>query len=131
MFSCLGLSISLGWITSIFYSLILSKSKWSTRNVFQSIWKLLPDRRTISPTGENTEEPQMVQEHTTGPSFNILVMPHWDSFPSDNASKYLETRALSRKLLLSGFYSGNLVFPPPPSLDRIPPSMQLPNKPHL
>lgn len=35
----------------------------------------------------------MVQEQATGPSFNILVLPHWVLFPTNNAAKYLETLA--------------------------------------
>ena len=52
----------------------------------------------------------MVQEHTTGPSFNILVLPHWVLSSSNNAAKNLETPALGRRLLFSASYSGELVF---------------------
>ena len=82
----------------------------STVDAFPAIWKPHSNLRTIFPIGKNTEEPQMVQEHTTGPSFNILVLPHWVLFPSNNAAKNLETPALGRRLLLSASYSGQLVF---------------------
>ena len=72
----------------------------STVDAFQAIWKPHSNIRTIFPIGENTEEPQMVQEHTTGPSFNILVLPRWVLFPRNNAAKNLETPALGRRLLL-------------------------------
>lgn len=82
----------------------------STVDAFQAIWKPHSNIRTIFPIGENTEEPQMVQEHTTGPSFNILVLPHWVLSSSNNAAKNLETPALGRRLLFSASYSGELVF---------------------
>lgn len=93
----------------------LSKHKQSSADAFQGIWKPHPNIRTISPIGENTEEQQMVQEHTTGPSFNILVLPRWVLFPSINAANYLETLALSTRLILCGSYVGGLDFLP--SLD--------------
>lgn len=104
--SLLGLSLS-GWVARISPSPFLSKSKWSTVCAFQSIWKPHSDIRTVSLVGENTQEPQMAQEHTTGPSFNISVLPHWVLFPSHNAAKYLETFAPGRRLLLSSCYSGD------------------------
>lgn len=82
----------------------------STVDAFQAIWKPHSNIRTIFPIGENAEEPQMVQEHTTGPSFNISVLPRWVLFPSNNAAKNLETPAPGRRLLLSASYSGELVF---------------------
>lgn len=89
------------------HPLFLPKSKWSTADAFQGIWKPHSNIRIISPIGENTEEPQMVQEQATGPSFNILVLPHWVLFPTNNAAKYLETLAPRRRVLLGGPYSGD------------------------
>ena len=82
----------------------------STVDAFRAIWKPHSNIRTIFPIGENSEEPQMVQEHTTGPNFNISVLPHWVLFTSNNTAKNLETPAPGRRLLLSASYSGELVF---------------------
>lgn len=38
----------------------------------------------------------MVQEHATGPSFNISLLLHWVLFPGNNAAKDLKTLAPGR-----------------------------------
>ena len=67
--------------------------------------ELRPNIRSMSAVGENTEEPQMVREHASGPRLNILGLLHLGLLPRDAATKPLENVAL-----LTGSYSGDLVF---------------------